>query len=255
MAASQGPVKDFGVSFDPNPKFRKQMEDEHVLISPFGDMNTAFFAVYDGHAGKETATFVGEHLHRRVLQEISNGKRESVALAVAYDKVDKELLKANVAGDSGCTAVTALIRKRDDGRWLYMANCGDSRAILIRNNKATQLSKDHNPSDPQEAKLLEGKTFVVAGKVAGMLGVSRAFGDFQLKDYITVEPHIAKTQINNSGLILILACDGLWDVCTNDDIPPLIANVQGAQAQAEHLVKQALERGSKDNVSVVVVHL
>jgi serine/threonine protein phosphatase PrpC len=190
------------------------------------------------------------------LQEISKGKRESTALAIAFARTDKELRKSEVAGDSGATAVVALVRHRDDGKWVYVANCGDARATIIRSGGgAVQISKDHKPTDPDEAEKLKGKTFVTGGKVGGVLGVSRAFGDFSLKEYITVEPQIAKTEITPHDSALIIACDGLWDVCSNNDVSQITKGLPTAQAMAEELVKQALERGSTDNVSVLVVLL
>ena len=58
-------VKDFGVAEDRNKKKRRKMEDAHTLIDSFGDdENSAFFAVYDGHSGKDAAKFCSENLHK-----------------------------------------------------------------------------------------------------------------------------------------------------------------------------------------------
>lgn len=52
---------------------------------------------------------------------------------------------------------------------------------------------------------------------------------------------------------LILACDGLWDVCTDQQACDLIKDIQDPQVAATTLVKHALQVGSSDNLSVLVV--
>src|SRR3989338_3758670 len=77
-------------------------------------------------------------------------------------------------------------------------------------------------------------------------------------EYITVEPRVVKTSLVPSrDPLLILACDGLWDVCTDQDAVDMCLAMQGqpAQAMSDMLLKYALENGTTDNVSVMVVTL
>ncbi len=58
-------VKDYGVSSDQNPKYRRKMEDAHYCEDGFnGDPEQAFFGVYDGHGGNMAANFCAERLHK-----------------------------------------------------------------------------------------------------------------------------------------------------------------------------------------------
>jgi serine/threonine protein phosphatase PrpC len=191
-----------------------------------------------------------------ILQLMSEGKRESIALVVAFARLDKELSRVEMSGDCGASAVVALVHHRNDGKWLWVANCGNARAILIRNEGvAVQLSEDHKPTVPNEAKKLKGDVAVIDGKIGGVLSVSRAFGHFSLKEHITVEPACAKTELSPYDSALILASQGLWNVCDNTEVERIIKGQPTAQAMADLLVRQALVRGSTDNVSVVVVLL
>ena len=57
--------------------------------------------------------------------------------------------------DSGSTACVALVFPElvEDGSTrvrLYVANAGDSRAVLCRAGAAVELSEDHKPEDPLE---------------------------------------------------------------------------------------------------------
>jgi serine/threonine protein phosphatase PrpC len=58
-------VKDYGVFSDQNWQHRRRMEDAHCIQDAFaGDPNSGFFAVYDGHGGKEAAIFSSNNLHK-----------------------------------------------------------------------------------------------------------------------------------------------------------------------------------------------
>ena len=76
---------------------------------------------------------------------------------------------------SGTTAVMALLR---GGRHLFVANVGDSRAVLSRRGTALDLSYDHKPEDPIELARIAGAGGRVTpdGRVNGGLNLSRAFG-------------------------------------------------------------------------------
>lgn len=75
---------------------------------------------------------------------------------------------------------------------LYVANVGDCRAVLCRAGKAVTLTKDHTPSVPGEAARVEAAGgFVSRGRVNGILGVTRSFGDIHCKvcfRYVCVFP-------------------------------------------------------------------
>ena len=115
------------------------------------------------------------------------GKRRSVAdcLTCAYLLTDIETSKKNLMV-SGSTSVSCLLMPTDhaggDGRVLYTANVGDSRAVLCRGGRAVRLSYDHKASDAAEQKRIEGSGgFVLRRRVLGILSVSRSFGDHALK--------------------------------------------------------------------------
>ncbi|XP_074299779.1 putative protein phosphatase 2C 9 [Silene latifolia] len=66
------------------------------------------------------------------------------AISNAYVKTDKAILSTNSdLSRGGSTAVTAIIF---NGRKLWVANLGDSRAVLSKRGQALQMSVDHEPS-------------------------------------------------------------------------------------------------------------
>lgn len=128
---------------------------------------------------------------------------------------------------AGCTAVVAMIR---DGK-VYVANAGDSRAVLCRGGTAVPLSNDHKPAHETEKNRIEaagGFLSDIGGvcRVNGNLNLSRAIGDLKYKgntdlepkdQIITAHPDIMCETIGPEDEFLLLACDGVWDVMSNQE--------------------------------------
>jgi protein phosphatase PTC2/3 len=86
--------------------------------------------------------------------------------------------------ESGCTATIVLIT-RDR---IYCANAGDSRTIMSEKGATVPLSFDHKPDNEGEKSRIEAAGGTVEnGRVDGNLAVSRALGDFELKNNEKVE--------------------------------------------------------------------
>lgn len=124
---------------------------------------------------------------------------------------------------AGCTAVCAVVR---DGT-LYVANAGDSRCVLSNNGQAVAMSHDHKPTDTEEyARITKAGGFVADGRVNGSLNLSRALGDLEYKtnhdlgpeeQMVTALPEVRCVQLEEGHEFLILACDGIWDVLSNQE--------------------------------------
>ncbi|KHN35879.1 Hypothetical protein glysoja_013304 [Glycine soja] len=178
----------------------------------------------------------------------------------------------------GSTAVVAILTQTH----IIVANCGDSRAVLCRGKQALPLSDDHKPNRDDEWERIEaagGRVIQWNGyRVLGVLAVSRSIGDRYLKPWVIPEPEVKCVQRDKSDECLILASDGLWDVMTNEEACEIarkrillwhkkngnnsVSSEQGqegvdpaAQYAAEYLSRLALQRGTKDNISVIVIDL
>lgn len=103
------------------------------------------------------------------------------------------------------------------------------------------------------------------GRVFGQLAVSRSLGDVHMKkprvseNFVSNDPYIAKFDLKYGDDFLILACDGLWDVMTYqeavDNVAKDLSKGLDAEVVARHLVDKALNIGSTDNISAIVVYL
>ncbi|AAF21151.1 protein phosphatase 2C (AtP2C-HA); 19519-17666 [Arabidopsis thaliana] len=194
------------------------------------------------------------------------------AVVGSSDKV----LEAVASETVGSTAVVALVCSSH----IVVSNCGDSRAVLFRGKEAMPLSVDHKPDREDEYARIEnagGKVIQWQGaRVFGVLAMSRSIGDRYLKPYVIPEPEVTFMPRSREDECLILASDGLWDVMNNQEVceiarrrilmwhkkngaPPLAERGKGidpaCQAAADYLSMLALQKGSKDNISIIVIDL
>lgn len=129
-----------------------------------------------------------------------------------------------------------------------------------RNGKARRLSYDHKASDAMEVdRITKDGGFIIMKRVNGVLSVSRALGDHAMKSVVIGEPHVTSETLTADDKFLILACDGLWDVVEDQEVVNFVQHlhVNGLDVQniSERLVRLALDRGSTDNISVMVIDI
>ncbi|KAF9060650.1 protein serine/threonine phosphatase 2C [Rhodocollybia butyracea] len=152
---------------------------------------------------------------------------------------------------------------QDAHRVFYCGNVGDARCVMSRNGIATRLTHDHKPSDSDEQARIRGAGgIVLRGRVFGTLAVSRSLGDhlryesLKLKDLVIGTPYISRTSLKQDDEFCIIACDGLWDVVTDQEAIDLVRNVDDPERASEILVNYALKNDnmiSRDNVTVMVI--
>ena len=270
-----------GVAEDANVKCRPSMEDRYVICNPLPSGGGVFLGVFDGHGGSGAADFAAEVIHHNFTNELKRAERNNASLNITeimtntYHETDSQIAMAGVSRSAGCTAVCAYLQVDSQGRrMLHVANAGDSRAVLCRNitrsgsasNNIESLTRDHKPSDPQEQARIEAAGGnVVRGRVMGMLAVSRALGDHSLKDFVVSTPDVRSTElgVNDEGFLL-LACDGVFDVYTNEEAVAIVQSCYRARQSeqqsdlnistmvARDLVERAIQNGSRDNITCLV---
>lgn len=254
---------------------RGEMEDADIAgyqSFKVKDQEESFdiFGVFDGHAGNKASAYVKANLAQYLKNALEMHNREILtddgifaALKQCCQKLD-----ADYNGTDGTTAAfVALIKGK-----IWVANVGDSRTILVKDGKAVQASEDAKPGIPRYKKTIEnlgGYVVFTEGKserVNGILAVARAIGDKGLmgKDgetcCVSPDPKISCYLLEDfKGGYLLLACDGLFDVSSTNEIGQAVTQMDNWGEQvgnmSKRLVFSAICNGSKDNVTVVVVKL
>lgn len=245
-------VKDIGIIVEQNK--RPKMEDTYDVIGGL-NITDAFFGIYDGHNGKGAALYAAKNFQSSFSSYVAMCSDVIKAFETAYTSIAFEIRQMEC---SGTTAVTAYIQIKDNKKTLFVANAGDSRAILCQNNGVVRLSYDHKASDPREQqRITDAGGPIVNNRVAGTLAVSRALGDNLLSYYVIPDPHISVRDLTNKDKYLILASDGLWDVITDEETWDFVmkSSQKSCQVIAKELFDFAVQRGSTDNITIIVVSL
>jgi len=225
-----------------------------------------FFGVYDGHGGDKTSSYLQQQLHGEFEDSLSYyitheiglpNPTEQHAFESAFRKAEKHVLDHY---EDGSTAVVAYI----DNNKLYCAWVGDSRLVLESNGTVAFATFDHKPERKDEKERIEqagGKIkFHGVWRVNG-LAVSRSIGDKSCKSgsegQIVATPEYAQMQLNSDNHFMIIASDGLWDVMSNEDAVKMVKEElqkdNALKGTAQLLQKEAIKRGSRDNITVCVV--
>lgn len=191
-------------------------------------------------------------------------------LRTAYLQLDQKLRKLPEIerGDdhSGSTSIGSMVTPDH----IVLSNCGDSRAIIVRDGKAILATEDHKPYNPTEqARIRDAGGHVSMQRVNGDLAVSRALGDFVYKQcaskpdveqQVSPEPEFYVHERSAQDSFLVLACDGIWDVKSNQNVADFVTSMAKAGCtslddMAAELIKDCLKRGSRDNMSAIIVRL
>ncbi|XP_074285874.1 putative protein phosphatase 2C 28 [Silene latifolia] len=248
---------------------------------PFG----TFVGVYDGHGGPETSRYINDHLFqhlRRFASEHQCISADVIRKAVQATEdgflsvVSKQWpTKPQIAAVGSCCLLGVI-----SSGTLYIANLGDSRAVLGRLVKATgeilavQLSAEHNacleevrqelhaahPDDPHIVVLKHN-----VWRVKGLIQISRSIGDvylkkgeynreplyskFRLRDPIkrpilSSEPAIAVQELQPHDQFVIFASDGLWEHLSNQEAVDIVQS-NPRNGSARKLIKTALQEAAK----------
>lgn len=265
---------------------RPTMEDGHVInlvlryeadnlegsrtIRDNDRPSVCLFGIFDGHSGTACSNYLKTNLQSLISKErdvFYGATSEDVceALCRVFLAADTAFANAFFAankkyGDRSSVAIptpgsTACIGILNEDK-LYVANVGDSRAVLGRVNNPdlsvfhVDLSKDHKPGRSSEtmrilsaggsvqaSHISSNKCLVSVGPLRvwpGGLSVSRGIGDFSLKankelekqgvrgDLISPYPEIRYTTTSICDQFLVIACDGVYDVLSSEEVVKFI---------------------------------
>ena len=229
-----------------NQGLRSNNEDRLLVDLPRG-----LFVVADGMGGQDSGEVASglavEIIPKAVEKGLSANQPADQALVNALAEANKVIIDAGISQPAGrrmgTTAVCAL---RQNGT-VFVANMGDSRAYLIRAGQAEQLTNDHTVA----------AALVACGALTAEEALTSPFNNRLYKFLGSTESTDAAPEIKpltpQPGDWLLLATDGLTNFVGKEELGAGPAQFPDPQAWAEHLVKSALARGSRDNVTCIVV--
>ncbi|XP_065833467.1 protein phosphatase 1A-like isoform X2 [Oscarella lobularis] len=252
--------------------YRSWHEDVHaVVLQPEKFEDWAYFAVFDGHAGQRCAQLAAEDMLDYLLHELdasgakANESETREAIVAGFLSLDTEIMKKQDQLDtSGSTAIACFVTTTH----IVFINCGDSRAVLCGGDGlVSHATIDHKPTLPEERERIKraGGT-VTLSRINNTLSLSRGLGDKSFKmnrtlgqteQMVSPVPVVDVRERRDDDQFVIIACDGIWDVMENQEAVDFVAKrmqiVDDLTKVASDMVDECLYRGSKDNMTVIIV--
>jgi len=245
----------------------KQNQDSSFVLERARGGDDFLCGVVDGHGpeGHHVAEFIKQQLGPTILERRhASGRLGTRAAMVDAFKSTAEKLRLRSdmdAKESG--AVVAVCMRR--GSDLYVANAGDTRAVLACQDdttghiSVTPLTRDHTPALESEKDRIRASGGQIApimqpamgfmgpprvwrkSQVDGGLAVTRAIGDTALRSVgVTPEPEVKKHRIRACDKLVVLASDGCWDHISNDRAARIaLTHKKDPQRASNEIVKEA----------------
>jgi len=249
---------------------RSEMEDIHV-IENIG--NWHIFCICDGHGGRGIVDLVASTLKQHLLTPIVASLEEKKSgqwrqeIRKLFAKYDRYLYDQDKKKESGCTFNCVLYNTQT--QTLILINLGDSRSAVLCNQKEIHQTIDQKPASAIEQKRISlAHGCVSMGRVNGVLAVARALGDFSLKTYrqlpydpvrgcVSAIPDVFVFNTSSCNTLdIVLACDGIWDVLSSNDLFNIsLISSSSVSIAAQTCLETAYALESSDNMSIFVISI
>ena len=206
------------------------------------------YAVADGMGGHAAGEVASQQAIFTLFREYYASpsaeivKRMAEAIEAANVEVHAQASSDRAKTGMGTTLVAAVL-KGDD---LYVANVGDSRAYLVREQSIEQITKDHSWVNEQvQAGIIteqEAREHLYRNIITRSLGT---------KPNVDIDFFQRKV---HPGDVLVLCCDGLSNEVEDNEITHIVSATDPQEA-AQKLIDLANQRGGPDNITAIVVEM
>jgi serine/threonine protein phosphatase PrpC len=247
---------------------RYSNEDQHYICVNQNETDKKkekinIYCIFDGHGGKKVSAIASQIIPYYLTVKNKDlcfplKKEYVVKIFTLVQKIIEKKIGA-AAKNMGSTCLNVMHFKQGRHNYLDILNLGDCRCVISRDNLAIPLTKDHKPHWPDERRRIEklGGEIYYDGTEwrVDELSVSRALGDSSSDPYVSHYPDIYHYKLTKYDDFLVLACDGLWDVMSNQDVVNYIIDRKKDKDLAKSLANYAINnKGSTDNITIIIVY-
>lgn len=243
-------------------------------------------AVADGHGSAETGHLASDFTVHHVVPTLHSHNAllspSPSCIARAIDDLDRRIIEHTSSHRSYAGTTLCMALHDTSTSTLHFVNVGDSRALLVRRDGGVrQVTTDHDVNDSTERERVEGAGGVFVGKlINGYISMTRGLGDDDLKAHRNITkfpvcatgnananygsdlyintPDVRKVKLKRHHLALVLMSDGVTAKVSNKQVAKIVAEEVSKHENtdmndvAKKIVKAAVRKGSKDNISAVV---
>jgi serine/threonine protein phosphatase PrpC len=153
----------------------------------------------------------------KVVKEVLTFQNSCIEVSIKHFEESEVRDEDLLAHHMGTTANILFIRSN----YLYLANVGDSLAVLYKDKKATKLNLEHKTSLQSEfERINKSGAKIINNRIDGKINLTRALGDLTFKQNkelkyfdqaVTAYPEITKMKITKDMEFIVMGCDGVWD--------------------------------------------
>jgi len=239
-------------------------KDEAVLVNTSCELDEMLYKKNNHIEGGSTGVFAILKKHELIVANIGDSRAIMVSFVGDLEDESQSPTNTNNSGDES----------------------NEHTNVKAKANpiKVIPLTEDHKPNLPSEQDRIEHAGMKVVSEKSDdttfhkvqlasnpntKIAISRAFGDFEFKSNtdLAIEeqalicvPEITTYKRNKGDKFLILACDGIWDVMSNEEVGNFVYKkwVEGERVLAkvgDELLNECLTRGSRDNMTVLIVRV
>jgi protein phosphatase len=232
--------------------YRENNEDS-IDVKQFPDMTVCLVA--DGMGGQAA----GEVASKRAIEIVPRELKKYLAGAASSEEAKSIVRRSIVQANEEIMAMAALDRElknmgttivlalwRKGSQVMFVTGMGDSRVYLVRGGKIEQLTVDHSIAQA----LVEAKT--ISAAEARVHRYRNVLWKYLGSAEVGEGPEVKAVQLQ-AGDRFLLCTDGLSGVVSDEQLLSFITEHPDAQQCAEGLGQLALDQGSRDNVSVIVI--
>ncbi len=226
---------------------KRQLNQDFIYLSevPVGNLPNVFI-VADGMGGHNAGDFASRYAVETVVEEIeiSFEKNPVKILGRAIERANR-LIRKRAQEDISCSGMgTTMVIATCIGRYLEVANVGDSRLYIV-NDRIKQITKDH--SLVEEMVRMGGIDRASARNHPDKNIITRAIG---ARDHVEADFFNLELQM---GDMVLLCSDGLTNMMDDETIHRILKGGGSLKDRVEELVRVANQNGGKDNISVIVI--
>ena len=215
---------------------------------PVGNLPNVYI-VADGMGGHNAGDFASKCTVETITREIrgcfeKNAIRIlSKAIMVANERIRQKAREDERLYGMGTTVVAATCI----GKYLQVANVGDSRLYIINEEEVRQVTRDH--SLVEEMVRMGGIDRKAARNHPDKNIITRAIG---ARDTIEIDFFNEELQ---DGDIVLMCSDGLSNMLEDEEIGKILRKKGSLEERAEKLIEAANNNGGKDNIAVIIIDM
>ena len=274
---------------------RDNNEDEIIItkidFNNDPDNYCFYFAIFDGHGGNGCSSYLKNNLHKNIKEFSGIGLKIGIDVTEEKFKINEALDENEEIKDkSGSCGIVLMIK----GKKCIIANIGNSRLVIFKNNTIDFETMDHKPDSIIEKARIElagGKIYKPPNLcqeekiempwkvIPGEICVSRSFGDIEAKDenfggnktVVICMPDITEINLDDNYNFIAMGSDGIFDVLKNEELLECVNIVLKEKKIKDSIndedihklcgnftdmiIKSALAKNSFDNLSCIVIGL